>query len=395
MTEHSSSVLTPLGLPDPAILWESERPALQALQHEARRRLKSPWALLSAAITQSLLSIPYPVRYRSSLVPEGTPLNLAIALVGRSGAGKSTVFRGAAAAIVFDGTSLPDADTSRSGEGIPALLAHIQAERGTEPRLCWRRPDRALWVHWDEVGQLGAQSARTGSTVLESIKSLTSGEQLGGQNSKGDGLTIPPATYRALVTIAVQPRRAAPLLSEEAIAGGLAARFLWFNFEDADAATLPRPTHSTDPVTVSRNQWDGVGHVDALPEMDAAHEADARAALAGIREPIDSRVQLNRAIIAIALANLDGRSTLVPEDWLLAGAVIAHSLDTLEHVRDALSQPDDAEHAQETAIANRMVARMEKLRCDGIPFDQARRRLSRPQGDALTALLNEGRYSRW
>lgn len=130
-------------LPDPAILWDSNRPVLQTLQHEARRRLKSPWALLSAALTLSLLSIPYPVRYRSALVPEGTPLNLAIALVGRSGAGKSTVFHGAAAALAFEGAEPPDSATARSGEGIPALLAHSIAERDTEPVLHWHKPDHA------------------------------------------------------------------------------------------------------------------------------------------------------------------------------------------------------------------------------------------------------------
>jgi len=65
-------------LPDSGAVWMSERPELIALRYEARRRIASPWALLAAAISRSLLTIPYPVRYRSALHPEGTPLNLAL-----------------------------------------------------------------------------------------------------------------------------------------------------------------------------------------------------------------------------------------------------------------------------------------------------------------------------
>lgn len=216
---------------------------------------------------------------------------------------------------------------------------------------------------------------------------MTSGERLGGQIAKGDGLTIPPHSYRAIATIAVQPKRATPLLNDEAIAGGLAARFLWFNFEDATAATLPRPRQPTTPTVIPLQQWEGVHYIDALPEMDTAHETDARTALAGTREPIDSRTQLNRAITATALANLDGRATLTPEDWHLAGAITAHSQHTLEHVRDTLAEPDET---REPAITTRMLARMNELRSEGVPFEDARRRPSRPQGNILTALIHDG-----
>src|SRR5690606_9621990 len=76
--------------PEPGAVWASDRPELAAIRYEARRRIASPWAVLGAAIIRSLLTIPYAARYRSALHPEGTPLNLAVALVGRSGAGKST-----------------------------------------------------------------------------------------------------------------------------------------------------------------------------------------------------------------------------------------------------------------------------------------------------------------
>ena len=382
-------------LPSPSCVWTADRPELTSILWEARWRIASPWAVLAAAITRSLLTIPYDVRYRSERFPEGSPLNLAIALVGQSGTGKGTPFHAAARAVDFEGSEIPESATARSGEGIPALLAYMQTEKGMDPELRWRRPDRALWLHWDEVGHLAAQGARTGSTALEVIKSLTSGERLGGQNSKGDGLTIPGGGYRAALTVAVQPRRAGALLSDEAIAGGLAARFLWMRVEDPEAAAAARPTTATQPVSVGLGHWGGVRYVDALPTMDAAHEADTRAAHLGERDPLDSRLLLNRAVVSIALANMAGRAVLTAEDWHLAGGIIAHSLHTLEHVRDALAEPEPDETARAQRVVDRLRERLGSMRAEGVPFHEARPRLSRAQGNRLTELLHSGDVIPW
>lgn len=382
-------------LPEPGAVWASDRPELAAIRYEARRRIASPWAVLGAAIIRSLLTIPHAVRYRSALHPEGTPLNLAVALVGRSGAGKSTAIRGAACAVAFAGEDVPAPAAARSGEGIATMLGRMHTAKDELPELVWARPDHAVWLHWDEVGQLGEQGARTGSTVMESIKSVTSGESIGGQNAKGDGVTIPGGSYRAVLTVAVQPGRAGPLLSDGAVAGGLSARFVWLVAEDPEAADAPRPTVEHPPVQVPLAQWDRVQYVDALPEMDAAHEADTRAAHRGERDPINSRVLLNRAIIAIALANMAGRSALTDEDWHLAGAVLAHSLATLDAVADVLAEPDDAEQVRAQRVEQRLRDRLADMQAQGLPFHEARRKLSRAQGDRLTELLHAGQFVPW
>src|SRR5690606_24829731 len=135
-----------------------------------------------------------------------------------------------------------------------------------------------------------------------------------------------------------------------------------------EAADAPRPTVEHPPVQVPLAEWDRVQYVDALPEMDAAHEADTRAAHRGERDPINSRVLLNRAIIAIALANMAGRSALIDDDWHLAGAVLAHSLATLDAVADVLAEPDDAEQVRAQRVEQRLRDRLADMQAQGLPF---------------------------
>jgi hypothetical protein len=379
-------------LPPAEDLWGSGRPELDAIRWEAARRIASPWAVFAYALVQSLLTIPYPVRYRSQRHPEGTPPNLAVCIVGRSGAGKSTASNAAALAVRYIGAGdLPEATIPRSGEAIPASLAWMEpAAKGTdsEPVMKWKRADHALWAHWDEVGQLGAQGTRQGSTLLDSLKSLTSGERIGGQNSRGDGLTIPRDSYRAVLTVAAQPRMSAPLFSDVAISGGFTARFLFLPAEDPSAADRPIPVTETDTVTRGLAQWDGVRFVDALPEMDAAHEQDARAALRGDREAIDSRLLLMRAVVAIGLANMAGRAVLVPEDWHLAGCVIAASIATRDDTQAQLSEPapDSVSY---------VLARVAELEARGTAWRDVEQGVTAKHRSTFRALRDSGQIARW
>lgn len=379
-------------LPPADDLWLSDRPELVAIRWEAARRIASPWAVFAYALVHSLLTIPYPVRYRSKRHPEGTPPNLAICIVGRSGAGKSTATNAAAVAIRYGGAGeLPDATIPRSGEAIPASLAWMEPPAkgsGSEPVMRWKRPDHALWAHWDEVGQLGAQGARQGSTLLDSLKSLTSGERIGGQNSRGDGLMIPRDTYRAVLTVAAQPRMSAPLFSDVAISGGFTARFLFLPAEDAASADRPIPHNPTDTVTRSLAHWEGVRFVDALPEMDAAHEEDARAALRGDREAIDSRLLLVRAIVAIGLANMAGRAVLTPDDWHLAGCVMSASIATRDDTQAQLTEP-----APESV--NYVLGRVAELQARGTAWRDVEQCITAKHRGTFKALRDSGRLGRW
>jgi hypothetical protein len=67
------------------------------------------------------------------------------------------------------------------------------------------------------------------------------GQQLG-SGYRGDPSTLPPHTYRLCLAVGVQPDHAKSLLSQEAISGGTAGRFLW-----TPALTLDRPPRGVRP----------------------------------------------------------------------------------------------------------------------------------------------------
>lgn len=380
---------------DPEAFWRTDRPELAAIYHEAALRLHSPWAVLGCAVAQALLAISYQVRYRSPLKPEGTPLNLAIALVGGPGSGKSSSYPAARAAVEYPSSDVPDPESVRSGEGIPGVYAYLCKDDGNDGSPVWRtqyrRASRAHCILWDESGVFTAQASRTGSTLVETVNTAATGGTLGGQASKGDGLTLASGEYRAVLILNAQPRRAGGLVDDHALASGLTARIQWFS---ATADEPPTATTHLPPHTVSTAHWNGVSFVDALPEMTAQHRADKLAGLAGVLPAEHGHRTTRGAILAIALAAMNGRSVLTHDDWQLALHLLAHSDEVLNAVRDALSEGDPAEEDGRRRVIAALREKLLSHRAEGRAFLDARRMLTKTHRDALNYLLQDSGLSR-
>lgn len=376
---------------DASLFWQSPRAELIAIRDEAARRLFSPWAVLGMALSQALCVIPYHVRYRSPMRPEGTPLNLALALVGPPGAGKSSADPAASAAVSYPAADVPALESVRSGEGIPGVFAYLAAEKDSDGRsihtTAYRRPTRAHRVAWDEVGVFSAQAARTGSTLVETVNTAATGGTLGGQSSKGDGLTLNAGDYRAVLLLNAQPARAVGLVDAHALASGLTARVQWMAATAPELANAPRPTHDPERIAVESGHWAGVQYVDALETMTRQHEHDRRMGLAGLLPAEHGHRTTRGAIIAIALAAMNGRTTLVSEDWELACMLLAHSDRVLDSVRDALAQPDPADDDKHKRVEAATRARLIELNDAGWEFHEARRKLTKSHREGLNELL--------
>jgi hypothetical protein len=384
---------------DPWAFWESQRPELVAIRYEAARRILSPWAVLGMAITQSLCVVPVTVRYRTPMRPEGTALNLAMTLVGPPGAGKSSADPAATGAVEYPAVAMPGLEAVRSGEGIPGVFAYLSADKDEDGkpihRTVYRRSSRAHRIAWDEVGVFGAQASRTGSTIIETVNTAATGGALGGQSSKGDGLTLEAGAYRAAIVLNAQPARAGGLVDAHALASGLTARMQWMAATAPELADAARPERDHDAVQVGVMHWTGVEYVDALDVMTRQHEHDKRAGLAGALPAEHGHRTTRGAILAIALANMAGRAVLIPEDWDLACLLLAHSDQVLDSVRAALAEPDPVDEDRDNRVMEKLYDRLDALQAEGVPFAHVQRRLTHAQRKVFAQLKREGMVTAW
>jgi hypothetical protein len=326
--------------------WNS-RDSLRAIYKLGRQTFTAPTALLGVCIARALHTVPWNVHYRSFM--SSAPLNTIIAIVGPTGTGKSL-----SGSILAENYIFPDADprypgantwtgtiSPGSGESIgdsyKKSVSH-KAKDGTKSwTLVWRHPNRAAIFSFDEIGMLDRRDGRDGSTLLEYIKQGYSGTEIGRVLANGKGIELAPKTYRMATIINAQPERSASLFSDSAIAGGLSSRFLFVSTQDKNAR-LERDHTAKSPYYVKSINWVGIESINALPAMDAAHEAQQLQAIDGGVDPEISHQLLTRAKVAVALAVLDGRPYLIDEDWLLSGLVIQHSDETRLAIKSALAK---------------------------------------------------------
>lgn len=323
------------------------RPALQHVLTLARARGVGPWAVFGAAIARAIATIP-PEITLPGIVGSRMSLNLFVALVGPSGGGK-----GAAEATALEGFWLPYVEIVPlgSGEGINRTFRPV----GTKPNE--PNPTTAAIFSAPEIDTVAAITSRQGSTLSAELRKVYSGEQLGFANAgKDTRTTVAAGSYRACLTIGVQPLRSHALLG--ASDGGLPQRFVWLPTSDPDAPDQP----PADPGKwrVNRPSWiRAVGNAVDLIVPEAATKAIRTHRLAVLREdptvdPLDGHALLTRLKVAAGLMALDGRTVVGTEDWSLAGYVMDVSNYTRERCQRALTeQSRSANTARALATAER------------------------------------------
>jgi hypothetical protein len=209
---------------DAEVFW-SARPVLRHILTLARSRRVGPWAVLGTAMARAVATIPPHVALPGT-VGGRMSLNLFVALVGPSGAGKGGA-DAAAAGLKFEG-SQTDSLPLGSGEGASRTFRPL----GTPPDE--PNPVTSVVFTVPEIDTLTALTSRQGSTLSAELRKLYSGEALGFANAGKDTRTLVAAhTYRACVIVGVQPLRSHALLG--AADGGLPQRFIWMPTTDPDA----------------------------------------------------------------------------------------------------------------------------------------------------------------
>lgn len=346
--------------------WDT-RPVLRHLHDFARARGVAPLAVLGVALARVVAATPA-AYVLPPLVGGPGSLNLFVALVGPSGAGKGAAHAAAEDALSLagwrdgiDGSPVLHTPDVGSGEGVLHQYARWEKKEGvTQVR-------ESVLFTVPEIDQATAVDSRQGSTLMSTLRKAWSGEALSfAYADPTKRLHLTGHGYRMALTAGVQPGRAAALLNDAD--GGTPQRFLWMPVTDP---TMPRerpaePAPWTVPLPgrVPTGRAKLAVCAEAREEIIEAHWRRGR----GEGDALDGHALYARLKAAAALAALDGHlgtKGVTGEDWALAGELMAVSDATRAEVQAELRRSAaEANKARGKADAAREMAKAETVEAE-------------------------------
>jgi hypothetical protein len=313
-------------------------PELQYIRNLARSRLVSPWALLATMIGRATASTDPQLKIPAFI---GTPgsLNQMWALVGPSGSGKSATL-GIADEVFPAQPGIVTANPS-SGEGLVTLF--INVEKG----ISLQTATKAMSVI-DEIGQLGAQQSRTGSTLASILRTAWSGGGLSTHSADKDRRrNLKPHSYRYVFIAGVQYTTAHIIMDDAG--AGTPQRFIFMPSTDKHAPSHDIPDPAGNPFA----HWRLPTHGDLIEYPDHVRDhvrSNRRDNLAGKANALDGHSILTRLKVAAGLAILHRTTTVTEQIWDISGHVMRMSDRTRTRIEDAIAQQSAAK-AQASGIA--------------------------------------------
>lgn len=322
---------SPLVLPED--FWEA-RPALAHIRDAARRRQAPPDLTFGAVLARvGVMADPrlrIPPRKGSP-----APLGLYVCGVASSSGGKSTAVSTARELVPGDDAGHCVLDVvPASGE---ALLEYLWSDEEDEDGKAMRvRSKSSVLMSVDEGLLLKKLDGRTGNTLMAFLLSAWMGEAVGTDTlatagKRGVKRRWERGTYVASMIVALQPRKAAELVTEED--AGFAQRFLWLAGYDDHGLQEEPEDHRVVPLELG------------FPRVGLDREIDGHPGLLEVRrpegvsaeiwadgyarqhpdwdgDPLSGKDMLNRLRVAHCLALLDERLDIDESDWFLAGTVV-------------------------------------------------------------------------
>jgi ABC-type dipeptide/oligopeptide/nickel transport system ATPase component len=333
----------------PASFWEQTAP-LRAIRDAAFASYTSPEAVLGVVLCRVAAATPPDVR-----LPNFGTLDFVAAIVGESGAGKSTAISAARKVVPKIGT-VADGLPPATGEGIAATYVPAQADDADDdqPQVVIR----CAYFAQAEGESLLNISKRQGSTTLSTIRSAWSGETLGSANASPDRRRIVPAgSYRFALAIGFQPLFAAELLADHH--AGTPQRFLYVGTTHPDQPdVLPSFPAPLDLPLAGLD--DAACVLNIAPEVRLLiHTNRARRQRREVPvDPQDSHRDLLASKVAGLLAILHGDDVTVAW-WTAATQVVDVSRGVRQHLLDYVqSLRDEQDAAAATRHDNRDRARI-------------------------------------
>jgi hypothetical protein len=254
-------------------------PQLQFIAFTAQRKKISPWGLLAMVQEHQASHVDPNVvlvdreGVAGTTLGEGTSLNGLVALVGRTGGGKSVTIKVASAMVPPKGTPSPDG----TGQGIITTFVESRTQTKDEEGRPLPTPKKklffhrhALVVHAPEIKTLNAEFAREGSKTDSIIRQLTTGETVGMNNSEQKRRALLPANVVRFSGIwGAQPVNTWEILDQAD--DGTPQRFAWApaaEYRKSPPTRTPPPQGVTFPLPV----FQGMSPFGMPQEIDEASD---------------------------------------------------------------------------------------------------------------------------
>jgi hypothetical protein len=308
----------------------------------------APDALLFSLLARVSASIP-PSWVLPAFVGNNTPVSLCVAVVGRSGQGKSAANSAARDLLNISHPEYRFDFSLGTGQGlIEAYLRPTKKhEEGYEDGL---KVQRFLGCHFevDEGSSMVALANKKEDITLDTIRSLWSGSPVGQTNASTSTSRYLPANSAAFgLQVGFQPEVAATFVT---VGAGLGTpqRFLWANAESPDQLDEPPEAR-------------GQLHVEILPHtqtrqvfaFDASIALEVRRRRAAIQrgdieiDPLEAHDVLKRMKVAACLARLEGEIFIDPQRWELARMITEVSTSVLHDIREQGQKAEQARREEQ------------------------------------------------
>ena len=298
----------------PPEFWAA-RPVLTQIRQAAHNRLVSADSVLLAVLARVVMLTP-PTVTLPAIVGSRVSLNLFTSIVDSSGGGKSAAIAVARELLPHQRKDIADPILPSSGEGlIEAFMGTVDEGDGKKGKRAQVMTAGLAWV--DEGQGLLAQGERSGSTIMETIRSAWMGGDLGQHNATEERKRwLKAHKYRLCLIIGFQMSYAASLIADGE--GGTPQRFTFAS--------------ANDPAIESDVEWPGdldwrppptmpmvtdIGF-DGLLASEIRHRRLLRSRGEMVVDPLDTHADLRKMKLAAALAILDERLDVEPCDWHLA-----------------------------------------------------------------------------
>lgn len=406
-------------------------PELRMIRRYAQEQMVAPFGLLSAAIPRALSCLP-PRYVLPAVVGTPAPLNLFVALVGRSGAGKDATGELVREVLRLPASVEADLYIGRPGssEGLAKMYGYMKREkkgsgRASRPVFTYSR----ILASLPEVDSLTALMGRDGSILSATLREVWIGSRFGFDYAhEHTKFVVGSKRYRFCLLLGVQPGRAGSILQGRD--GGLPQRFFWASVQpflemhqpptgdSSDLKPIDLPEVPGEAAETERWRQDMATDApfDELVELTIPDEVRAQIlkarelSLLGLTSDNEGHRLLVQEKVAMGLAVIHGKvDGFTRKHWEMAGLMLRASDDTYAGIqremseRRAKAQERDAEEsgrlrhrrseAQLRAACDagkaRVLVIVDAFEEERVPHSHVSRQLSPTQREVLDMAIGE------